>query len=236
MSSTLIVSLMGVLALAVLHMAAGHLHRGAAVRPLWLTVASGMAVAYVFVHLLPELARSQTEWVEARQDRVLDWLDSQIYLAALSGVILSLALDRASRTRRGSGFWLQLTSYAIYNALIGGFALRITGVVPMILAVLAIGAHFVLNDHHLYARYREAYERTGRWVLAASIVIGWLVAAVWTEPVVVVAAVLGLVSGGIVANVLKEELPETNTGRFSPWVAGALSYAVLLLALKYSQY
>lgn len=229
-------SLFAVLAVAALHLLAGRLHRRAKLRPGWLTAASGMAVAYVFVHLLPELADSQAEWVEARKDNVLDWLDSQIYLAALVGLIGSVGLDRAVRARLWSPFWLEVTSYAVYNALIGAFAIRIKGVVPLVLAVIAFGAHFVLNDHHLYLRYREHYERRGRWVLAASVLLGWLIAMLWTLPVVFMAALLGIISGGMIASILKDELPEGAPGDFAPWAGGALVYAVLLLALKYTQY
>jgi hypothetical protein len=235
MSSRTLVSLVGVIALAGLHLVAGHLHRGAGRRPAWLSAAGGMSIAYVFVHLLPELAETQARWIEARPDRPLDWLETQIYVAALVGVIVALGLERVAGTGRRHRFWLHTTSFAIYNALIGGFALRLRGVAPLILAVLAFGAHFLINDHSLHRQYGRAYERLGRWVLAAAIVTGWGVAMVWTPPVVLVAVVLGLLSGGIILNAIKEELPEERAGRFSSWVAGALVYALLLLVLTYVQ-
>jgi hypothetical protein len=235
-SQSVMMSLLAVLAVAALHLLAGRMHRRAKLRPAWLTAASGMAVAYVFVHLLPELASSQAEWIEARRDHVLDWLDSQIYLAALVGLIGSVGLDRAVRARLWSPFWLEVIAYAVYNALIGAFAIRIKGVVPLVLAVIAFGAHFVLNDHYLYLRYREPYERKGRWVLAGAVLVGWVIAALWTVPVVIMAGLLGIISGGMIANVLKDELPEGAQGDFAPWAGGALGYAVLLLALKYTTY
>ena len=232
MSATAL-SLVGVLVLATLHLAAGRLHRGADVRPGWLTAASGMSVAYVFVHLLPELAETQARWLEARADRALWWLENQVYLATLLGVTLALGLERVTRGERSNRFWLHLTSFAIYNALIGGFALRLHNVTALLLALVAFGAHFLLNDHSLHLQYGRGYERIGRWVLAGSIVVGWLLALVWTPPVVV-AAVLAMIAGGIVLNVIKEELPERGA-RFAPWVAGAVSYTLLLLAFAYSQ-
>src|SRR5690606_23095353 len=64
MSSFTLGPAIGVLVLAVLHLVAGHLHRGAVQRPAWLSVAGGMSVAYVFVHLLPELSEMQARWLE----------------------------------------------------------------------------------------------------------------------------------------------------------------------------
>lgn len=229
------VSLIGVLALAGLHVVGFRLHRGSAVKPTWLTVGSGVSIAYVFAHLLPELAESQQDWLAARPHRALGWLDTQVYLAALVGVIISLSLDRVTTKRASSGFWLHVGSFAIYNALIGAFALRVTTVVPALLAVLAFGAHFLVNDHGLYRRYSGDYVRVGRWVLAASIVAGWIVAVSVPPPEIVLVGALGLVSGGMIASAIREELPEQDRDRLAPWVAGAVGYTVLLLALTYSQ-
>lgn len=231
-----VVSLVAVLVLAGVHMFAGRLHRASPVRPAWLTAASGMSVAYVFMHLLPELGEAQAHWLEARPERRLGWLESQVYVAALLGVILSLALERRASTRRSGHFWLHVGSFAVYNALIGGFALRLHRVVPALLAVVAFGAHFLVNDHALNVHYGRAYERVGRWVLAASLLFGWLLGTLIAPPVVVVASVLGIVAGGIMINVIKDELPERGDGVFSAWVAGAVSYTALLLALMYTEH
>jgi hypothetical protein len=236
MSSAAQISLTGVVVLALLHVFAGRLHGDTLARPTWLSVASGLSVAYVFVHLLPELAETQVRWLEARPERPFVWLDRQVYLATLAGVILALGLDRltAGRGTRGPRFWLHTASFAIYNLLVGGFALRVHSVLPMVLAVIAFGAHFLVNDHGLHAQYGRAYTRYGRWLLAAAIVVGWLIAMVSRPPVVLVATLLGMLSGGIILNVIKEELPEKREGRFSAFVAGATGYAALLLALRYS--
>src|SRR5262245_58360234 len=98
MRSSVLLSLSGVLVLASLHLVGGRLHGGARVRPTWLTAASGMSVAYVFVHLLPELAQTQAEWIESPY-RVMEWLDTGVYMAALAGLILYLTLDRVARGR-----------------------------------------------------------------------------------------------------------------------------------------
>jgi hypothetical protein len=233
MSSSTMLSLVAVLAGSGLHLVAGRLHRGAAIRPSWLTAASGMSVAYVFVHLLPELAEVQDRWLEARPERALYWLKSHIYIAALLGVIVALGLDRVAH-RRQHMFWLPLMSFAIYNALIGGFALRLHTVPQTLLAVIAFGAHFLINDHALQRRYGGAYVQFGRWLLASSLVLGWIVTRWLHPPVIIMAAILGTISGGIIMNVLKEELPERES-RYLPWVIGALGYTALLLALIYSE-
>jgi hypothetical protein len=226
-------ALIGVLALATLHIFAGHLHRRTDVPPTWLTAASGMSVAYVFMHLLPELGEEQAEWLHALPDRPLPWLESQVYIATFLGVILALGLDRAVQFEQRR-YRLRIGSFAIYNVLVGSFALRVAGPVPLVLGVIAFGAHLLLHDRGLYLEFGPRFERSGRWVAAAALLVGWALASLWPPPVILTAGVLGIVSGGIITHVIKEELPRKHEEGFSPWLAGALSYAVLLLAIEYS--
>ncbi|MBX3158897.1 MAG: hypothetical protein KF773_23225 [Deltaproteobacteria bacterium] len=236
MTSSTMLSLIGVSIVATLHVTAGLLHRGVLERPTWLSVASGLAVAYVFVHLLPELAETQARFLEARPVRSLVWLQSHVYLAALVGVLLALGLDRATAHpgEQRARFWLHTGSFALYNLLVGGLALRVTNVPTLILAVIAFGAHFLVNDHGLQVEYGRAYTRFGRWLLAAAIVVGWAIALATRPPPAVVVVLLGLLSGSIILNVLKDELPGRREGRFLAFVLGAIGYALLLLALSYT--
>lgn len=236
MSATTILSLCGVLFVATIHATSGLLHRGAGARPRWLSAASGLSVAYVFVHLLPELGETQAHWLEERSHRPLPWLESQIYVVALIGVLLALALERTTAGRERPRFWLHVGSFAFYNLLVGGLALRIAGVLPLILAVIAFGAHLLVNDHALARRYGERYRRVGRWVLSAAIVAGWVIAVAWDVPTTASASLLGLLSGGIIINVVKEELPEERVSHLRSLVIGAVAYSALLLGLTYAQH
>jgi hypothetical protein len=231
--STTLLPLIGVLALATLHVLAANLHRNAQVPPTWLTAASGMSVAYVFLHLLPELGQEQAEWLHALPDRPLPWLESQVYIATFLGVILALGLDRAVQVEKRR-FRLRIGAFAIYNVLLGCFALRVKELTALALAVIAFGAHLLLHDRALYLEFGQRFERWGRWILAASLLVGWCLGWVWPPPVILTAGVLGLVAGGIITNVIKEELPRRDEEGFSPWLAGALSYSGLLLALEYT--
>jgi hypothetical protein len=231
-------SFAGALALGCIHATAGWLHRGTKARPRWLSAASGVSAAYVFVHLLPDLSEAETLWLNARPHRPFQWLEHQVYLMALIGLVLSLGLARVTygQGQRPVRFWLQIAASAVYNLLIGGFAFRVTGLVPLLLAVLAFGGHLLINDHDLQLRYGRDYERTGRWLLAAAPLLGWYLGSHFEEPGIGYSALLGLVGGGIILNVIKEELPEQREGRFSVFVAGALLYSALLLTLAYSEH
>ena len=232
------VPLLGALALGCIHLAAGWLHRRAEARPRWLSAASGVSVAYVFVHLLPDLSEAEARWLEARPHRPFQWLEHQVYLMALLGVVVALGLARVTsgHGQRKARFWLQLGSAAVYNLLIGGLAFGLSGLASLVLAVLAFGAHLLINDYHLHVQYGRLYARTGRCLLAVAPLLGWYLEARWGPPGVVDSALLGLVAGGIILNVINEELPEPHQGRFSVFLAGTVLYSALLLSLAYSQH
>ena len=71
MGSEHLQSLLAVLALALVHIVAKYVHWGSTPHPRWLSLMSGVSVAYVFVHLLPELAEAQSHWLERRPNRPL---------------------------------------------------------------------------------------------------------------------------------------------------------------------
>jgi hypothetical protein len=96
-------------------------------RSRWLSFAGGVAVSYVFLHILPELSRHQETFAEAldASERVAE---AWIYLVALSGLSLFYGLERAAKISRKSSaedwveseiLWLHIISFGFYNILIG---------------------------------------------------------------------------------------------------------------------
>lgn len=227
----------GALVLALLHVVAGRLHRGAADRPRWLSAAAGISIAYVFIHLLPEVSEVQAEWLEARPSGAFSWLERQAYLMALLGLVVALGLQQTTMGQkpRRARFWLHTTSFAVYNFIIGGFGTRLQGLVPMLVAIVAFGAHFLVNDYSLHRQYGEGYERTARWLLALSILLGWGMQALLPLPAELVSALLALLAGSIILNTIKDELPEEREGPFVVFLGAVIAYSGLLLFLAYLQ-
>jgi hypothetical protein len=73
-------------------------------------------------------------------------------------------------------FRLHVGLFVLYNGLIGyTMALRLrTGVLFGVLFAAAMALHFVVVDRGLEEHYRERFEWTGRYILAASLPAGWL--------------------------------------------------------------
>ena len=90
--------------------------------------------------------------------------------------------------------------------------------------------HFIVADQGLCEQFFPAYDQLGRWVLAAAPLVGWLL-GVWIDVApLAVSALFDFLAGGIVLNVLKEELPERRHSHFSAFPLGTGLYAALLLA------
>jgi len=61
------------------------------------------------------------------------------------------------------------------------------------------------------------------------VLLGWAAGALVMLPEGMVGALLAFIAGGVVLNVLKEELPEERKSRLWAFVIGAAAYSALLL-------
>lgn len=93
----------------------------------WLSAAGGISVAYVFLHVLPELGKRQGA-IEEAGGLGRAFLEHHVYVMSLGGLALFYGLERAAKSVRDRGdgsskralvFWLHIASFSAYNALIG---------------------------------------------------------------------------------------------------------------------
>lgn len=230
--------------LALVHVVAGALRFLAVVpRSRWLSFAGGISVAYVFAHLLPQVAAGQEALRETGLTEIVIG-EGHVWLLSLLGLVVFYGLERAAATSRDEGdeagdrtepgvFWLHMGSYGLYNVLVGyllgeGEGGTATG---LVLFWVAMALHFFVNDYGLRQHHKGRYDRVGRWVLAAAVVAGAAVGTAERIHPAVIAGLVAFLAGGIVLNVLKEELPEERASRFWPFALGAVGYAALLAAV-----
>jgi hypothetical protein len=215
--------------------------KGAWTRRRWVSVAAGVSVAYVFVDVLPELGAQHQAFRTASREGLL-FAEQRIYVLALLAFVALYGLEHmvlASRERRreaaatgaaDSVYWLHLGGFAAYSALIGYLLVERAERGPIALAAygFAMALHFLIVDHSLREQHGRLYDRTGRWVLAASVLVGWMVGATTPFSKVVSARLFAVLAGGVVITSLRAELPGDREGRFWPFCLGAAAYAVLL--------
>lgn len=213
-------------------------------RSRWLSLAGGISVAYVFVHIFPELAEAQEEL--AQRPGALPFIEHHAYLVALAGLTVFYGLERMVRASRPQArgapveqehvphdavFWIHVASFAVYNALIGYLLVHREeqDVRGLLFFSGAMAVHFLVNDHALQQDHRDTYRRRGRFVLMAALLAGWLAGLATGIGEAALGVLFAFLAGGIILNVLKEELPEERKSRLAPFLLGAVGYSALLL-------
>ena len=214
-------------------------------RSVWLSFGSGVSVAYVFVHLIPDLSEAQIT-VQESMGAGLAFLEHHVYVMAMVGLAAFYGLERAAKVSRqrnqesGKGdvteaeiFWLHILAFALYNALIGYLLMHQEepGLGELVSFTVAIALHFAVNDYGLRTHHKKSYDQIGRWILAGSVVVGWAIGHGTEIDRAAIAIPFSFLAGSIVLNVLKEELPEERESRFWAFALGAGGYTLLLSAL-----
>lgn len=239
----IVASTLAALALAALHLLIPRLRFVRRVpRQWWLSFAGGVAVAYVFLLLLPKLEAGRPVLPAVG---LLGDLERQVYLVALGGLLTFFGLERlalGSRLARSAAgqpdvtstpvFWVTITLHGLYGVLIGYLLVDdrrdLRGVVLFGGAMLL---HLLVNGYALYEHHRGEYVRFGRWVLAAAVGGGWLLGVLSDLPKSLTGALTAFLSGGVLMNVFREELPAAHESRFRPFLLGAALYGGILLLL-----
>ena len=207
-----------------------------------LSFMAGMSAAYVFVHMMPELNEARELVLASADERWLPYEGVAIYFLALLGFLGSYGLEQlraghAGPAGEGGGEGqraMHLGGTAAYVAMMSYLLVRSAGEsVPATVGyALAFGGHFLALDHSLFDQYRDDYLRRGRWLLAASCVLGWLLGLLLVLPPLALALLLAFISGGVIMTNALMELSEGKDGRFAAFVWGALLYGLMLIPLS----
>ena len=202
---------------------------------------AGMSVAYVFVHLMPELHGVRRAFA-ASVSVPLRYEGMAVYFLALVGFLMFYGLDhlrkRLGETPAtqdgGTAFKLHIGGFAAYVWLMGYLLVRNLEETSMSTALYtaAITFHFLAVDHALRDEHGADYERVGRFILAAMSVAGWAVGTLVELPHVVLALLMAFISGAIIMNSTIMELPSENDGRFLPFMTGGIVYGLILVPLS----
>ncbi|WP_207435616.1 hypothetical protein [Sabulibacter ruber] len=213
-------------------------------RSVWLSGAGGVSVAYVILHLLPELQEGQGHVERAAESGGLYFLKHHMYLMTLVGLVVFYGIERMAVTSRRGGkgtedstppsvFWIHIGSFALYNALIGYLLHKREeqDAEELLFYWVAMALHFLVNDFGLREHHKERYQAAGRWYLIIALGLGWTLGLLVEFSEAATALLQAFLAGGIVLNVLKEELPEERESRFSAFLVGTAVYAFVLLLL-----
>ena len=187
----------------------------------------GMAVTYVFIHLMPEL------------DKGTRLLGIGVHFITLFGFLLFYGIQHycwkvrsKERKKKPLTFYLKLGFSCLYNGLLIYAIPELFDKSPLflILYILAMSIHLISSDRSLSEDYHHEFQSWGRYVLVASIVAG-LTIDIFTEPAneLVSDVLTAILAGSLMFNIFKDELPNPENSSFRWFCGGVGLYLILLV-------
>jgi len=212
-----------------------------------LSFGAGVTIAYVFVHLLPELEAARAVLARNEARMALPFSALRVYLGTLIGFMFFYALGQMvartgkpaeseaadheeNRLRRS----IHVGAFLPYVWLAAYLAVRSLeeGPTPITLYAVALGLHFLSLDFSFCREYGPWYKRSSRYAFALAPLAGWAVGILVGFSQFFTAALLGFLAGGIILNAIAAELPKEKEGRILYFLFGGAFYTVLLIILS----
>ena len=187
----------------------------------------GMAVTYVFIHLMPELEKGSK------------LLGIGVHFITLIGFLIFYGIQHycwriRSRSLKKNPliFYLNLGFYCIYNGLLIYVIPELfdRSLLFIFLYIFAMSLHLISADRSLSEDYSHEFKSWGRYVLVASVIAG-LTIDIFTEPAneLVSDVLTAILAGSLMFNIFKDELPNPENSSFRWFCGGVGLYLILLV-------
>lgn len=208
-----------------------------------MSLVSGGSIAYVLLHLVPELTHYKEVAEKATLPGWLEEVDYITYMAALLGIAVFYGINQLSEkserenkqeknlTRPDKSiFALEIGAFALYNGLIGYLLPELSGdnIAAYVIYFIVFSFHFIANNRILHLTHEDLYTKAGRWILALSVLAGWILYQTTHASELTLAFLSSFLTGGIILNILNDELPEEKKSSYSAFLIGLVFIAVLL--------
>lgn len=192
----------------------------------------GMAIAYVFLRLLPEL------------DLGHRLLGDAIHFIVLFGFVFYYCAEHllSRRTQESSDGSSRHLTFSLYLGFSWIYSWLIVYAMPgqieesglhAIPILIALGLHLLHKDYSLGIQHGREFDSWGRYVLALAPLAGWLADTLVETPSEAVSDVLiALLAGSVLYNVFKEELPDHPRSSVRWFIAGVIVYVLLYISSK----
>jgi hypothetical protein len=206
---------------------------------------AGVAIAYVFVDVMPHLASHQRTLLNAGYKDLYDYVEHHAYLVALLGFMLYLAASlRAEVDQEQAG---PPGRSGLWQGPIAGVAMSYVGLIaymlteqpdhrhePIALFTLAMAIHMYGVAHHLRQKLGQDYEQLYRYVIAGSVYAGWLIGVLTELAPTTYALWFSFMAGSVLSFSVTVELRSVDAPRrFGSFAAGAGTMTALILMLEF---
>ncbi len=201
------------------------------------SIGGGVSIAYVFIHLMPELAIGGIELskeIYMEKFIVSPLIEFCLFFTSLIGLVVFFSLDIIAASGDAStetNFKLHIIAFALINYLYAYTlpSLVTTGWEYALLFTIVLAAHIILSDRTLARSHPKLFRQKGRWVFTASIGLG-LTHAYLFHPIsdLALAIATAFLGGGVLMTVFREEIPEASFVQLPWFLFGTFSMSFLL--------
>ncbi len=191
----------------------------------------GVAIAYVFLILFPEVEHSR------------EWVGASVYGITVLSLLVFYALELTlSRVRIRSDvdhhghhntarFWFHIVIIWVYTWLVV-FTIpedAADNLIYVLAASATIGIHLLYKDYVLRGHYNARFANAGRFVLALAPIAGWLSHQLITPTDGTLEIMIAILAGILIQSVFQEELPPVERLRYLWLLAGTVIMGILSL-------
>ncbi|MEK4920604.1 hypothetical protein MKX78_01570 [Cytobacillus sp. FSL R5-0569] len=198
-----------------------------------LSLSGGVAIAYVFVYILPSM--------HEEQDKLGGTLaiDSELYFLGLIGLIVYYSVykfaksTKAQKMNQNAAYFVQATFFAIYTFMVSYivFSSDVHSGEALFYG-LAIGLHFIGISYHIGKENEDIHHQYGRFLFAIATLIGALAGSMGPTTGLFVHSIIAFSSGAMIFNVISKELPEEDYAHLPTFLLASLLYSLILFTLK----
>jgi zinc transporter ZupT len=238
-NTDLVIAIISVFILSAIHPASAALASKGLIRKRTVSFCAGIALAYLFIHLLPELSKLQSDLLDIKgRSRHFQWFEEHVYIIALAGLLFFQIVDNIGRNKESKkytfSFRIETIFFALYSALISYLIIKTVEFnQPTILITIAFLAHFFGTDIDLTERYEKAFAKRGCYTLSIATIAGMVMAIVSPVSEIVYISIFSFLAGGILINTLRTELPEPQKVKSAFLLLGTIIYTILILLIYY---
>lgn len=209
----------------------------------WISFFGGISVAYVFVHIFPELATGQN-YIKNLDEPLLKFFDYHIYLISLMGFLIFYGIEHyAYKSKQNNSYHNQLDNtenhiyyihsllYFLFNFLIAYIIAdeEFSSIIQLLLFWFAMFTHLLIVDYNSFEYHRLLYKKYTRWCFAAASISGWFIGVLLYVNHTVMLILFAFLSGGIILNIIREEIPEQRQSNYWGFFCGAIVYSLILI-------
>ena len=213
----------------------------------WVSFSAGASVAYVFVHVFPDISILQQQFSGIPSHHYNGrFFNQPLYLTALAGICLPYLIDtlELSYTEHDQKchdqvhqgiFGIRKLLYTFYNMMLAYMIVNRhnEGILSMKIIVVVLVMHFIVINASFKEIYHETFKKYIRWFAVLGLICGGILGKTVTIPDSILAYLFSLIGGIITYTALKEELPKTNHRAPFHFLTGVVCFALLILSVPY---